>query len=138
MSITRSPCRKWSGQTGDSASRGIAGPAMTLTERFARAERSQHSGTPVCKTSFPALVMIQKDCSFHCEARTVTLSFRVYAPLRSEEHRVMTEGTTGSTVPRRQLGRYLRDLHNRSRLTVRRPPRSWNAAGGTPLSAKIT
>ena len=28
----------------------------------------------------------------------------------------MTEGTTGSTVPRRQLGRYLR---NRSRLTVR-------------------
>ena len=31
----------------------------------------------------------------------------------------MTEGTTGSTVPRRQLGRYLRDLRNRSRLTVR-------------------
>jgi transcriptional regulator with XRE-family HTH domain len=27
--------------------------------------------------------------------------------------------TTGSTVPRRQLGRYLRDLRNRSRLTVR-------------------
>lgn len=32
----------------------------------------------------------------------------------------MTEGTTtGSTVPRRQLGRYLRDLRNRARLTVR-------------------
>lgn len=31
----------------------------------------------------------------------------------------MTEGTTGSTVPRRQLGRYLRDLRHRSRLTVR-------------------
>ena len=32
---------------------------------------------------------------------------------------MMTEGTTGSTAPRRQLGRYLRDLRNRSRLTVR-------------------
>ncbi|HKE99732.1 MAG TPA: helix-turn-helix transcriptional regulator [Actinomycetes bacterium] len=31
----------------------------------------------------------------------------------------MTEGMTGSTVPRRQLGRYLRDQRNRSRLTVR-------------------
>jgi transcriptional regulator with XRE-family HTH domain len=32
----------------------------------------------------------------------------------------MTEGTTtGSTVPRRQLGRYLRDLRNQSRFTVR-------------------
>lgn len=31
----------------------------------------------------------------------------------------MTEGTTGSTVPRRQLGRYLRDLRGRARLTVR-------------------
>jgi transcriptional regulator with XRE-family HTH domain len=32
----------------------------------------------------------------------------------------MTEGTTtGSTVPRRQLGRHLRDLRNQSRLTVR-------------------
>ena len=27
---------------------------------------------------------------------------------------MMTEGTTGSTAPRRQLGRYLRDLRNRS------------------------
>lgn len=31
----------------------------------------------------------------------------------------MPEGTTGSTVPRRQLGRYLRDLRNSQRLTVR-------------------
>jgi hypothetical protein len=31
----------------------------------------------------------------------------------------MPEGTTGSTVPRRQLGRYLRDMRNRSRMTVR-------------------
>ncbi|MEO3765413.1 helix-turn-helix transcriptional regulator [Streptomyces sp. B8F3] len=31
----------------------------------------------------------------------------------------MTEGPTGSTVPRRQLGRHLRDLRNKARLTVR-------------------
>ncbi|MFJ6663306.1 MULTISPECIES: helix-turn-helix transcriptional regulator [unclassified Streptomyces] len=31
----------------------------------------------------------------------------------------MAEGPTGSTVPRRQLGRNLRDLRNRARLTVR-------------------
>ncbi|MFF6951809.1 helix-turn-helix domain-containing protein [Streptomyces iakyrus] len=31
----------------------------------------------------------------------------------------MTETPTGSTVPRRQLGRHLRDLRNRSRLTVK-------------------
>src|SRR5574341_1471848 len=31
----------------------------------------------------------------------------------------MTGGTTGSTEPRRQLGRYLRDQRHRSRLTVR-------------------
>lgn len=31
----------------------------------------------------------------------------------------MSEGTTGSTVPRRQLGRYLRDLRNKARLTVK-------------------
>jgi len=31
----------------------------------------------------------------------------------------MSETTTGSTVPRRQLGRHLRDLRNRARLTVR-------------------
>jgi len=32
----------------------------------------------------------------------------------------MPEETTGSTVPRRQLGRYLRDLRNSQRLTVRK------------------
>lgn len=31
----------------------------------------------------------------------------------------MTDGLTESTVPRRQLGRHLRDLRNRARLTVR-------------------
>src|SRR5580658_246865 len=31
----------------------------------------------------------------------------------------MPEETTGSTVPRRQLGRYLRDLRQKQRLTVR-------------------
>ena len=31
----------------------------------------------------------------------------------------MTDGPTGSTVPRRQLGRQLRDLRNRARLTVK-------------------
>jgi transcriptional regulator with XRE-family HTH domain len=31
----------------------------------------------------------------------------------------MTEGTTGSTVPRRQLGRYLRDLRAGQRITVK-------------------
>ena len=31
----------------------------------------------------------------------------------------MPEQTTGSTVPRRQLGRYLRDLRQQQRLTVR-------------------
>ena len=31
----------------------------------------------------------------------------------------MTEGTTGSTVPRRQLGRYLRDLRASQRITVK-------------------
>ena len=31
----------------------------------------------------------------------------------------MTEGATGSTVPRRQLGRYLRDLRGHARLTVK-------------------
>lgn len=31
----------------------------------------------------------------------------------------MTEGPTGSTVPRRQLGRHLRDLRGQARLTVR-------------------
>jgi len=31
----------------------------------------------------------------------------------------MADGTTGSTVPRRQLGRHLRELRNQARLTVR-------------------
>jgi transcriptional regulator with XRE-family HTH domain len=31
----------------------------------------------------------------------------------------MTDGTTGSTVPRRQLGRYLRDLRGGQRITVK-------------------
>ena len=31
----------------------------------------------------------------------------------------MADGVTGSTVPRRQLGRYLRDLRGQGRLTVR-------------------
>jgi transcriptional regulator with XRE-family HTH domain len=31
----------------------------------------------------------------------------------------VSEGTTGSTVPRRQLGRYLRDLRGQARLTVK-------------------
>ncbi|QHC22303.1 helix-turn-helix domain-containing protein [Streptomyces sp. GS7] len=42
----------------------------------------------------------------------------------------MAEGATGSTVPRRQLGRYLRDLRNRARLTVRTASRKleWSEA----------
>jgi hypothetical protein len=31
----------------------------------------------------------------------------------------MPEATTGSTVPRRQLGRHLRELRNRSRTTIK-------------------
>src|ERR1700735_3589829 len=31
----------------------------------------------------------------------------------------MPDATTGSTVPRRQLGRHLRDLRNKQRLTVK-------------------
>ncbi|MFJ7996742.1 helix-turn-helix domain-containing protein [Streptomyces sp. NPDC096310] len=42
----------------------------------------------------------------------------------------MVEGSSGSTVPRRQLGRYLRDLRNRARLTVRAAARKleWSEA----------
>jgi len=38
--------------------------------------------------------------------------------------------TTGSTVPRRQLGRYLRDLRSKERLTVRAAARmlEWSEA----------
>jgi transcriptional regulator with XRE-family HTH domain len=39
--------------------------------------------------------------------------------LHSEESGTMPEGMTGSTVPRRQLGRYLRDLRNNAGMTVR-------------------
>ncbi|GHJ34476.1 hypothetical protein Sm713_00850 [Streptomyces sp. TS71-3] len=54
----------------------------------------------------------------------------------------MVEGPTGSTVPRRQLGRHLRDLRNRARLTVRAAAKKleWSEAkmwrietGQTPL-----
>jgi transcriptional regulator with XRE-family HTH domain len=42
----------------------------------------------------------------------------------------VAEGTTGSTVPRRQLGRHLRDLRNGARLTVRAAAREleWSEA----------
>ncbi|MFG2145536.1 helix-turn-helix domain-containing protein [Streptomyces sp. NPDC048696] len=42
----------------------------------------------------------------------------------------MAEGPTGSTVPRRQLGRYLRELRNQARLTVRAAARKleWSEA----------
>ncbi|MGC5342214.1 helix-turn-helix domain-containing protein [Streptomyces sp. DT24] len=42
----------------------------------------------------------------------------------------MTEPSIGSTVPRRQLGRHLRELRNRSRLTVRAAAREleWSEA----------
>ncbi|MGQ4268595.1 helix-turn-helix domain-containing protein [Nocardiopsis changdeensis] len=42
----------------------------------------------------------------------------------------MTTGATGSTVPRRQLGRYLRDLRNQARLTVRKAAKEleWSEA----------
>ncbi|MFD5556708.1 helix-turn-helix domain-containing protein [Streptomyces sp. NPDC127068] len=56
----------------------------------------------------------------------------------------MAEGTTGSTVPRRQLGRHLKELRGRARLTVRAAAASleWSEAkmwrietGQTPLRA---
>ncbi|MFF2813173.1 helix-turn-helix domain-containing protein [Streptomyces sp. NPDC058000] len=42
----------------------------------------------------------------------------------------MTDGPTGSTVPRRQLGRHLRDLRTKSRFTVRAAARKleWSEA----------
>ena len=39
----------------------------------------------------------------------------------------MPGSTTGSTVPRRQLGRYLRDLRSKERLTVRAAARMLDA-----------
>lgn len=60
------------------------------------------------------------------------LSFRVRRVLHTGhmEGVAMTEGLTGSTVPRRQLGRYLRDLRNSARLTVRAAAREleWSEA----------
>ena len=47
------------------------------------------------------------------------LSFRAPLSLAMEGRAVMSVEITGSTVPRRQLGRYLRELRNRQRLTVR-------------------
>ncbi|GLY18160.1 helix-turn-helix domain-containing protein [Kineosporia rhizophila] len=43
----------------------------------------------------------------------------MYDPLRTEGDEVQTTEVTGSTVPRRQLGRYMRDLRGRARMTVR-------------------
>lgn len=42
----------------------------------------------------------------------------------------MTDGSKGTTVPRRQLGRHLRDLRNQARFTVRRAARAleWSEA----------
>jgi transcriptional regulator with XRE-family HTH domain len=47
------------------------------------------------------------------------LSKRVLVTIRTEEDEVMPEQLTGSTVPRRQLGRYLRDLRNKAGLTAK-------------------
>ncbi|MEU9333268.1 helix-turn-helix transcriptional regulator [Streptomyces sp. NPDC048290] len=56
----------------------------------------------------------------------------------------MAEGPTGSTVPRRQLGRHLKELRNRARMTVRAAATTleWSEAkmwrietGQTPLRA---
>lgn len=46
------------------------------------------------------------------------MHFGVHRPPEMKGSQV-TEGTTGSTVPRRQLGRYLRDLRNQARMTIR-------------------
>ncbi|MBH1934497.1 helix-turn-helix domain-containing protein [Streptomyces sp. AV19] len=43
----------------------------------------------------------------------------------------MSDGPTGSTVPRRQLGRYLRDLRNQAGLTVRAAARELERAEAT-------
>lgn len=43
----------------------------------------------------------------------------------------MVDGPTGSTVPRRQLGRYLRDLRNQAGLTVRAAARELERAEAT-------
>ncbi|WP_407937211.1 helix-turn-helix domain-containing protein [Kineosporia babensis] len=43
----------------------------------------------------------------------------MYDPFSTEGDEVQTTEITGSTVPRRQLGRYMRDLRGRARMTVR-------------------
>lgn len=48
-----------------------------------------------------------------------SLLFRVYDPFRTEGDEVQQTEVTGSTVPRRQLGRFMRDLRGRARMTVR-------------------
>jgi hypothetical protein len=52
----------------------------------------------------------------------------------------MGEGVTGSTVPRRQLGRHLRDLRSLARLTVRRAAREleWSEAKIWRIESGIT
>src|ERR1700723_1509830 len=55
----------------------------------------------------------------HFKACVEVLSNRGSATLVSEGRCVMSDMTTGSTVPRRQLGRPLRELRNKQRLTVR-------------------
>src|SRR5580698_1636870 len=57
----------------------------------------------------------------HFEPHIKLLSKRRSARLRSARERAdtMTEQATGSTVPRRQLGRYLRDLRGSQRITVK-------------------
>src|SRR5229473_8185023 len=56
----------------------------------------------------------------HFELQKKLLSKRRSARLRSaRKANTMTEETTGSTVPRRQLGRYLRELRAGQRITVK-------------------
>ena len=47
---------------------------------------------------------------------------------------MVTTETTGSTVPRRQLGRYLRDLRNRQHMTVKTAARAAGMVRGEDLA----
>src|SRR5215469_12027890 len=47
------------------------------------------------------------------------LSKRICVTLTMKGRKRMTPETTGSTVPRRQLGRHLRELRNRAKMTVK-------------------
>ncbi|MER5645814.1 helix-turn-helix transcriptional regulator [Streptosporangium sp. NPDC002524] len=76
--------------------------------------RVKHPEASICKTSLRVLdaaigIAKRKHECFHsgCEKHSTARG------------QVMPEGVTGSTVPRRQLGRYLRDLRMQSRFTVR-------------------